>query len=164
MRAVKTIFLVILLAVVSGCVHKYNGIVSFRDETAVSKGLADKTLVEQFKKYWDARAGVNISDADNSGMNIARSFSMEAPFVRDMLGDKKYETYIRLFHKGAEMKSLVVVDVKQTKDFYVTFLFEAVFLKKNQLEKRIINDDWVMVNGKWYHLLKNKLLFPFFEL
>lgn len=154
MRIVKTVLLIVLLAVFSGCAGRYNGIVSFQNEPAV-----DKTLVREFNRYWDFRANINTS-----GMNIAHTFSMEAPFMRDMLGEKKHEAYVKMFHKNAEMKDVKVLSVNVVKDFYVTFEFEASFLKKNEIEKRIINDDWIMINGKWYHLLKNRLLFPFFEL
>ena len=85
---------------------------------------------------------------------------METPYFQEMIDEERYNVYIS---GTSQNEPLEIGFHKITKD--ADSLYTLVFnlkLKSASGEIREINltDQWVKVRGKWYHILRDMLIFP----
>ena len=117
-----------------------------------SKELFNKVpgLYDVFKEYWSCRAKL---DADNA-------FKFEAPHIQFMIRKKAYRAYINWFGK-ATLQAIEPYKVECEKDFYccVDMKMDFVIKKDKKHDIREGRDCWIKVGGKWWHVMRNPLLF-----
>ncbi len=107
-------------------------------------------LLETFRAYWALRTK---GDADGA-------FRLEAPYAQEMVPMQRYRNYIRLFH-GARLVNVEIYGVDSSEAFFSTCLdCRAVYEGKGGGGQRDFRDCWVEVDGSWYHVLNNPLIFP----
>lgn len=110
----------------------------------------NRGLVQAFERYWAYRVKENVSEA----------FALEAPYVQEMVSPGRYRNYLRLYGK-ARLKAVHIYAVEPESTQYLCLDCKGVYeLNSEKEETRDFQDCWVKVNGKWYHVLKNPLIFP----
>lgn len=113
----------------------------------------DTRVIDRMSKYWSFR---DIND-------YSAAYEMEAPFVREMLTFDKYKNYIKMFHGETDVAKIDILSYDKQKNYYGCLNMDVLFIKQSGNDKRNFDDCWVKVNNTWYHVLRNKLLFPFLE-
>jgi len=141
--------LTLLVGIGAGCAPRVSGPVVTLDRSAVSIN-GKSGLLKTFRTYWALRAK---GDADGA-------FRLEAPYVQDVVFIQKYRNYVHLFHK-ARLVKVEIYGVDSGKAFFSACLdCRAAYEGKGGREQRDFRDCWVEVDGSWYHVLNNPLIFP----
>jgi len=110
----------------------------------------NKGLAKVFQRYWAYRVKENVNEA----------FKLEAPYVQEMVSPGRYRNYLRLYGKG-RLQSVSIYAVHAETAYYLCLDCRGLYQPKGKKEEtRDFQDCWVKVNGKWYHVLQNPLLFP----
>lgn len=110
----------------------------------------NEALVQAFKRYWAFRVKENVDEA----------FKLEAPYVQEMVAPGRYRNYLKLYGK-ARLKSVHIYAVRVESSFHICLQCRGEYeVKGKKEETRDFDDCWVEVKGKWYHVLKNPLIFP----
>ena len=138
----------LLVGIVAGCARVSGPAVTL--DRSVS--IAGKSgLLETFRAYWALRTE---GDADGA-------FRLEAPYAQEMVSIQKYRNYVRLF-RGARLVKVEIygVDSNKKSPFLACLDCRAVYESKGGGEQRDFRDCWVKVDGSWYHVLNNPLIFP----
>ena len=117
----------------------------------------DKDLFERFKKYWTLRKGVRPKDA----------YQFEVRHLMGVPYDNIYKVYIEKFNDArvekVEINNVERDGVKWRNYDKVCFTLKFYLLKKNKLGNKTFfqQDCWVNIDGEWFHLLNNPLLFKY---
>lgn len=110
----------------------------------------DEQLPQIFAHYWWLRFQGKTK----------KMFSLEAPYFQEMVNLEKYHNYV----KGAANNELIdvqVIDIKGKSEYLYEVPCRLKFKTPNGIvEENDKLDRWVKVDGKWYHVLRNKLIFP----
>jgi len=140
------------LQVVALAVGLLAGCAQLGPRVVLDKGISFKgneSLQQAFRLYWGLRSKGDFEQA----------FKMEAPYVQEMVALGMYHNYIRLFSK-ARPKAIHIYRMESEETFFVTLDCRAVYQVNGNEKTRDFQDRWVSVEGKWYHVLKNRLMFP----
>ncbi|MDZ7833057.1 MAG: hypothetical protein U5L07_15015 [Desulfobacterales bacterium] len=112
-------------------------------------------LYDQFKAYWKLRYTDEFKAA----------YAMETPDFRDKVSFEKYRLYIERTSEQ-QLLELELVRMEQRESDLAEQVIDIegkFYLKKKTSEKRIqthLPDRWVRIDGKWFHVARNKLIFP----
>ncbi len=106
-------------------------------------------LRASFSRYWRFFAGKEVD----------KTFACEAPYVREILGKDAYGLYQNLFMK-ADLQEVEVLDVTCEQPFLCCIDCRMTYAAKGGQKVHERRDCWVLVEGSWYHVLKNPMLFP----
>lgn len=111
----------------------------------------DKDLKKVFERYWSFRF--------DRSTPIKEQFLMEAPYFQEMVDESFYRVYMR---SGTEVNLdnfQVQKLVKKTPNFYAVECLIYVKMPDGEKRDTFLTDYWVKVNGKWYHVIDDKLFF-----
>ncbi len=117
----------------------------------------DNGLFERFKKYWTFRKGVRSKEA----------YQFEVRHLMGVPYDNIYKVYIEKFNDAKVEKveiDKVDSDGLKWKNYdEVCFTLRFYLFKKNMLGNKTFSqqDCWVNIDGEWFHLLNNPLLFKY---
>jgi len=111
----------------------------------------DSELKKTFERYWSLRYVRDLTKV---------SFAMETPYFQEMVDVERYNVYIG---SAWQNEPLEISFQKITKD--ADNLCSLVFTLKlksanGQIHEVSMSDQWVKVRGKWYHVLRDTLVFP----
>ena len=111
----------------------------------------DSNLKETFERYWSLRYTRDVTQL---------SFAIEVPYFQEMVDEEKYNVYIG---SAWQNEPLEIDFQKITKD--ADNLYSFVFTLKLRVANKEVQevnlaDQWVKVRGKWYHILRDTLVFP----
>jgi hypothetical protein len=106
-------------------------------------------LRASYSQYWHYFAGKEVD----------KTFACEAPYVREILGRDAYRLYQNLFMK-ADLQEVEVLNVTCEQPFLCCVDCRLTYAADSKQKVRERRDCWVRVEGTWYHVLKNQMLFP----
>jgi len=146
MRTRRVLIFSLVFGLLAGCAPLTPKVVIEKDVRLKD----NRALIQTFQRYWAYRIKENIDEA----------FAMEAPYVQEMVSLGRYRNYLRLYGK-ARLKAVHIYKVEPESEQYLCLDCRGFYeLKGEKKETRDFRDCWVRVNGKWYHVLKNPLIFP----
>jgi hypothetical protein len=110
----------------------------------------DNTLKDAFANYWLLRFDRKIDD----------TFKMEAPYFQEMANFKRYRTFM----EGAK-DDLVEVELKDRIQVTERFVVIKCTIRLNTnssegIRNVSIADYWVYSGKKWYHVIRDSIVFP----
>ena len=109
--------------------------------------LCPVELKKQVKDYWVTRAKKDFK----------RLYLMEAPYIQFLAPFKIYKIYLSNTIKPIEIKIQHAQCKKYKQGTYCDLYLK---LKEKDSNKIIfIHDYWVLVGDKWYHIIKDPLVF-----
>lgn len=123
------------------------------DESLKSEKIwPDRDMKKQFRQYWGLRFSDGVTD---------RLFAMEAPYIQEMLDEKKYASYI----KGSWRSELTDIRIKNVEArtehlFFVECIVNANVVGSDEKLNVYIKDWWLNIKDNWYHVLEDKFFFP----
>jgi hypothetical protein len=111
-------------------------------------------LEKEFMRYWTLRYTDQFESA----------YAMEAPQLREAITFNQYKNYV-LRTSNQQAKKLEITRMEaydssegnKIADIGCRFYLES---NKDKEKQVYIEDKWIRINGKWYHGLRNQLLFP----
>jgi hypothetical protein len=107
-------------------------------------------LKEAFSHYWGVRFSGSAEDA----------FALEAPYFREMVPIDRY----KLLADGTRKNKLIAMEVlsvkKQTEHFFEIQCRIRFKAPDGSVKDPYIADKWVDVDGTWYHVLRDPMVFP----
>jgi hypothetical protein len=111
----------------------------------------DSDLKKAFSSYWFKRfAGEPSKDI----------FRLEAPHFQVMAIYERYQAYLKKFPRAQILRMEIASFVQATEHLY-EIPVNIVFQDTDGLEQTMsTRDRWVYVEGKWYHVLRDPLVFP----
>jgi hypothetical protein len=112
--------------------------------------LPEESLRKAFARYWGLRfAG-----------EVEKAFAMEAPYFQEMVGINRY----RLFVEGTRKNKLIDIEIRsvdrKTDHFYEIQCRPRFKTPEREIKEIYIVDRWVDVDGTWFHVLKDSVVFP----
>lgn len=110
----------------------------------------DADFQNEFCKYWTLRYDGNIE----------KTYAMEAPQFREQVTMMQYESYVKRTKDNALQK--ISINGSEKDGDNKTY-FDCNFHLKTQSEKDIltyIRDNWILIDGDWFHALRDPLFFP----
>lgn len=111
----------------------------------------DKNLEKTFQKYW----------LDRSMGLWKKTFELEAPHFQEMAKTGRYRIYIQNSIKNDYEKIELIELEKQTEHLVsIRGTIYMTVLGGDDIQKIGILDHWVTIDGKWYHVVKDRILFP----
>jgi len=117
-----------------GCsVKSYNFII--QNKKATKK--MDRKLFYRFAEYWDAIRKKNFE----------RSYKMELPYIQYVYDISYYK------------KALQNIQVKKIEVYKVEYK-DPVYIITIKLGNSWQKDKWIEIDGEYYHILKDPILFP----
>ncbi len=129
----------------SGIKIVYEGLV-----TSESEFWPNDALKQAFIQYWATRFNGPWEEA----------FALEAPHFRAMIHPTRYRIYAKGFFRS-KFSELVVRDLIKTGDYLYEFDLGLRFRTSKGEEKLSwFKEQWVDVDGRWYHILKDRIIFP----
>lgn len=115
------------------------------------------------KEYPDPEFKKHINNYWNNIFNLGykESFSLEAPYFRFCVPFDKYLQYVKGFI-GKDIKEIVILDIKKISNSCYDLPLQIKYKKmgKESVLKWDIRDRWINQNNQWYHVLRNKIVFP----
>jgi hypothetical protein len=112
--------------------------------------LPDGNLRKAFARYWGLRFAGKVDEA----------FAMEAPYFQEMVGMNRY----RLFVQGTRKNQLIEMEIRgverKTDHFYEIQCRPRFKTPEGEIKEIYMVDRWVDVDGTWFHVLKDSVVFP----
>jgi hypothetical protein len=110
----------------------------------------DEGLRKAFSHYWGLRFAGMVEDA----------YALEAPYFKEMVPMGRY----RLYTEGTRKNELVEMEVravnKQTDHFFEIQCLSRLRTPDGSLKEIHLVDRWVDVDGTWFHVLRDPVVFP----
>ncbi|MGE0086275.1 MAG: hypothetical protein AB7S75_17845 [Desulfococcaceae bacterium] len=152
MRNCKTYIGIILFIVFvfGGCASQ-KAMISYSSGSAA--GLwPDKKLEDAFSSYWWWRFQGPVE----------KIFSFEAPYFQEMVPHNNYNIAMTAFIRN-ELKDIEVYNIQKAEGAEHLYVVENKIRFVDTLGKERemdIPDLWVYAGEKWYHVIKDPVLFP----
>jgi len=109
---------------------------------------ADPALKKALRLYWEARAQRDFKAA----------FALEAPFFQETVLFSKYQSILI----NLEKRPLERLEVRRL-ECTCPFFCRLVLFHKRGSRGIFLNDYWVRVEGRWYHVFRSPFFFPQFS-
>lgn len=110
----------------------------------------DKKLEERFREYWYRRFAGDIDGV----------WKLEAPHFQFMAQRHLYDNY--LSSSGVQFPLLVhVFEITSLGNHVYNVRVRMDLTRAGQERSVSMNDRWVKVQGDWYHVIRDPLVFPF---
>jgi hypothetical protein len=110
----------------------------------------DAGLKEAFSHYWGLRYAGMVEEA----------FALEAPYFQEMVPIDRY----KLLADGTRKNKLIEMEVdavkKQTDQFFEIHCRSRFKAPDGSLKEAYLVDRWVDVDGTWFHVLRDPVVFP----
>ena len=109
----------------------------------------DEKFKDVFISYWLWRFQGKAEEA----------FQIEAPYFQEIISDTHYRKYVQL--NPNRIVGIKFLDIQMmTQRFY--FIDFALVLEGDQnYEKSVgLRDEWIFYNEEWYHVWRDKFIFP----
>jgi hypothetical protein len=140
-----------LMAACAGLTGGPKAPITYSDSKKPPEGLwPDRVLEASFGRYWGVRFSGKAEEA----------FSLEAPYFQEMAGLPRYRLYVQ----NAQKNTLLGMDVrelnKETEWFVSIKCVARIKTQGGETKETFLLDRWVNAGGKWYHVIKDPLLFP----
>ena len=125
--------------------------ITYHDKTKTdpNKLWPDTGLREAFERYWSLRFDGRSGE----------TFSIEAPYFREMAPIKRYRSFIEV-HSFSKLKGIEIWDIVAQTDKFLVIRCEISYAKDGESKKFFIKDRWVNVRGVWYHVIRDRIIFP----
>jgi len=108
----------------------------------------DAGLEKRVNKYWRIRAAHDLKN----------SFLMEAPYIRFLTPFKIYKIYLAKTIRPKQVKIKNKMCYTITNDGTDCRLYLEMI--NNDTNKKVyVHDEWIYLNKKWYHVIKDPLVF-----
>ncbi len=109
----------------------------------------DKGLEKRFSEYWFNRFSGQIED----------NYAAEYPYFQERIPLAKYRGYVRNAPKNRLVK-MEIQKIRYISDYLVAVDCLATIQAGSESKEVSLVDRWVLVDGKWYHIIKD----PFFQI
>jgi hypothetical protein len=140
----------LLLLLSAGCAA--NKIIVYQEDNqaAVQAQWPDRQLKNRFARYWVLRMD----------MQADKAFAMEAPHVQFMVPEGRYQVYVEKI-AASDLINTEILEVEKINQFLYEVKFQLHLRNpEGQTDKFFHRDRWVEVDGKWYHVLRDRFIFP----
>lgn len=111
----------------------------------------DSALRKTFERYWAVRYTKDMSQA---------SFAMESPYFQEMVDEQKYNVYIGSAYLNIPTEIRLQRMTKETDNLRNIDFVLQLKLTNGEIQDVFFTDTWLKVREKWYHVLKDPLVFP----
>ena len=150
-----TIATVLLASLSTGCStlmgNKFAKLIEASDQSNEAAVIwPDERLRKRFARYW----GIRYQGKD------AELLPYEAPHFREMANLQRYANLIR-YSANITLESIELKKIeRKTRYLYeVHGVFKLKQQGKNEKQPYVI-DQWVFCRDEWYHLIKDRIMFP----
>jgi hypothetical protein len=152
------LFVSILLLFISGCLGMLSQSrvsVAYSDQIQNLPGGTDriwpeKSLKKAFTEYWNLRYSDSWKNA----------YQKEAPYFQAIVTRAKYENIVKTTHLNRIDKVVVRSMQKVTDHYYEIQITLNLITSNNEKKDVMFTDRWVYAGDKWYHVMRDMLLFP----
>ena len=115
----------------------------FSVEFDFQKKIEERALEKSFTNYWEARGA----------KKFYKTYDYELPYLNYLHSQEWYEDF---FSRAMRIKKMVVKKVKcKEEKCRIEFNF---YTKSAPKESHYLQDDWINVDGKWYHVYNDNPL------
>ncbi|WP_157493244.1 hypothetical protein [Desulfonatronovibrio magnus] len=120
-------------------------------ETDESRNMQwpDDILPERFAEYWYQRFAGESSHV----------WSMEAPHFQFMASPSTYRNY--LARSQASLIEISINEIKKITEYKYQVICIIKIAREGRQHEISFSDRWVQVNGDWYHIIRDPIVFPF---
>lgn len=112
---------------------------------------SDSELRKSFERYWAARYTKDM---------VKASFAIEAPYFQEMVDEQRYNVYIGSAYMNIPTEIRLQRMTKETDNLRNIDFVLQLKLTNGEIQDVFFTDTWLKVRGKWYHVLKDPLVFP----
>jgi len=147
LSSAMTLSILLLLAV--GCVTTPAGNIQIvyqpgRENAAM---WPDNSMEKQFSEYWFNRFSGRVEN----------NYAVEYPYFQERVSLLQYRTYVQHAAKNRLLK-MEIQKIRKISDYLVEVDCLATLLQVGNEQSQVsLVDRWVLVNGKWYHIIKDPL-------
>jgi hypothetical protein len=106
----------------------------------------DNSMEKQFSEYWFNRFSGRVED----------NYAAEYPYFQDRISLSQYRAYVQHAAKNSLLK-MEIQKIRNVSDYLVTVDCLATIQIGNEQNQVSLVDRWVLVDGKWYHVIKDPL-------
>lgn len=107
-------------------------------------------LAQAFEKYWSAFAREDMDAC----------LEMEAPHFRFVVDRERYVNYFDIVTKGEVTKVEILEPHARTPFFAEVPIWLIKRTPSGEVVRIGMKDRWVKVQGRWYHVIRDPLVFP----
>lgn len=109
----------------------------------------DSQSEKRFMQYWSGRfAG-----------DTEAGYMLESPDFREVVPLEKYKNYVQHAVRN-KLSNMEIRQIRYESDFLITIDCVARIKTGNgEMTEISMLDRWVMTSGKWYHIIKDPLIF-----
>jgi len=111
----------------------------------------DSELKKTFERYWSLLYVRDLTKV---------SFAMETPYFQEMVDEERYNVYIGSAWQNEPIEISFQKITKDADNLYSFVFTLKLKLVKGEIHEVSMSDQWVKVRGKWYHVLRDMLVFP----
>jgi hypothetical protein len=109
----------------------------------------DEELKRTFSRYWRLRFAGEVDEA----------YKLEAPFFQEMTSIGRYRVYVPKLRK--DVQSVEVRGLNRKTSHLVTIeCLVRMRTAEGELRDVYLEDAWVSVREKWYHVIRDPIFFP----
>jgi hypothetical protein len=106
----------------------------------------DKSLEKRFSKYWVNRFSGRVEE----------NYAVEYPYFQERIPLPKYKSYAQHAAKNGLLK-MEIQKIQHVSDYLVAIDCLATIQVGGEAMDVSLVDRWVMVDGTWYHIIKDPL-------
>ena len=106
----------------------------------------DNGMEKRFSEYWFNRFSGRVED----------NYAAEYPYFQDRISLSQYRAYVQHAAKNRLLK-MEIQKIRNVSDYLVTVDCLATIQIDNEQNQVSLVDRWVLVDGKWYHVIKDPL-------
>jgi hypothetical protein len=108
------------------------------------------SLEATFEQYWAARLSGDWETA----------FGMEAPYFQEIVPRPLYSNYVKNAINN-EWLGMELLNLERNPEYFVALTMRLTYKSRRGRDGTVtLKDRWVEVNGRWYHVLRDRFIFP----
>lgn len=111
----------------------------------------EESLEQVFAGYWTKR----FAKADPEEL-----MALEAPHFQEMVALQRYQAFMQNLPQGSIQEIEIASAMQVTEHLFVISMRISYICSKGEQRAFSLRDRWVQVQEKWYHLLRDPMIFP----
>ncbi|WP_448384528.1 hypothetical protein [Desulfosoma sp.] len=119
-------------------------------QAGTSVSWVEPELAKAFEHYWSSLAKGDVDAC----------YAIEAPHFRFLVDRERYGNYVRIVISGTITGVEILNPVVRTAFFVEVPMWVLKSSNSGESMRIGMRDRWVKVNGQWYHLVRDPMVFP----